>query len=215
MTVSGARLGVPPLIASVLIGINVLAYIVTAGDAGSFNEPQNGKLFFEFALIPGNVGAGHWWGVLTAGFLHFGVLHLSLNMLNLALIGPFVESSLGRLRTLSVYLASGLCGSLLVSLIPQEQPGLFLGASGCIMGLLGATAGILLHGHRSERSQTARGRLQRLAPPLLLQLAFDLSVPGISLTAHWSGVFVGLSLGHLFQRRVRALAGTSSQRIGS
>ena len=74
---------------------------------------------------------------------------------------------------------------------PQAQLGLFLGASGCIMGLLGATAGILLHGYRKHRARPALHRLRNLAVPLSLQLVFDLSVPGISLTAHWTGVCVG------------------------
>ena len=60
-----------------------------------------------------NLIDGQWWRLLTAGFVHFGFLHLLMNVVFLYLIGRFVEPMWGHLRYLSIYLASVLGGSCL------------------------------------------------------------------------------------------------------
>lgn len=182
-----------PRITRGLVFLNLLAFVGEVLAGGSENPEA---LYRMGALISGSLSADSAWRLGMALFLHLGLLHLSMNLLALLALGPFVESSLGRLRMLVVYLASGLTGSLLVASIDTEPPGLFLGASGCIMGLLGATAAILLRGFRTERARPALRRLWRIALILALQLGFDLTVPGISLTAHWSGITMGLALGY-------------------
>lgn len=189
----GARSG-PARITRGLVGLNVLAFTGEVLAGGS----QNAEAIYAMgALISGSLSPESSWRLLAALFLHLGPLHLGMNMLALLTLGPFVEVGLGKWRMLLVYLASGLTGSLIVASVSSDPPGLFLGASGCIMGLLGATTAILLHGHRKERARPAGQRLWRIALILVLQLAFDLSVEGISLTAHWSGIAMGLVLGYV------------------
>lgn len=185
MTVSGARHGVPPLIASVLIGINVLVYVITAIDAGSFNEPQNGRIFFDFALVPGNVGTGHWWGVLTAGFLHFGVLHLATNMISLYFIGPPLEQVLGRVRFLVVYVLSLLGGSAAVMALGGASD-FNAGASGAIFGILGA---LVVTYRRLKLTMT------QLVSVLALNIVITFSISQISWQAHLGGLVVGAVVG--------------------
>jgi rhomboid protease GluP len=145
--------------------------------------------------------------VLTSLFLHFGWLHLCMNAIGLWALGPFVERRLGALRAVLVYLVSGLTGSILTATLPRHTPVLFAGASGCIMGLVGASLAIYLDGHLRERAGSAKAGAWRVAIVLVQQLVFDLTVPGISLLAHWSGVAVGLALGYvLVRQRVRVIA---------
>jgi len=78
---------------------------------------------------------------LTADFLHLNPLHLLGNMFFLWLFGPAVEGRLRPARFLIVYFAAGFCGTLLqgsAEMITLRQPMPGIGASGCIMGVLGA-----------------------------------------------------------------------------
>jgi rhomboid protease GluP len=161
------------------------------------------------ALVSGVLTPGESYRLVTKLFLHYGVLHLAMNMLGLIAIGPFVESALGKLRTLFLYLCAGVAGSLLEVLLPGDEPQLFVGASGCIMGLLGATAAVLLFDYRRQGAQPAKSRLGRIGFVLVAQLGFDLTVPNISLYAHWSGVLVGFLLGLGLTR------GTGQKQLGN
>jgi len=98
----------------ILIGLNVLMFGVEICLGGS-NNPE--VLYRLGALFPPAVRAGEWWRLLASLFLHFGALHLAMNMLALWLLGPFVEFALGWRRFLPLYLLSGL------------------GAAGVVMGL--------------------------------------------------------------------------------
>ena len=84
--------------------------------------------------------------LLTAMFLHGGIGHLLGNMLFLWLFGCMLEPGMGRLRFLGLYLASGVCGSLLFALFNLQSQVPLVGASGAIAGLMGALP--VLYGRR-------------------------------------------------------------------
>ena len=94
--------------------------------------------------------AGHrrrrreWWRLITAAFLHYGILHLGLNMLVLWIIGPPLEEYFGHGRYLLVYLVSGLAGSAGALLWSPDV--LTVGASGAIWGIMGAA--LVLEGRK-------------------------------------------------------------------
>ena len=95
----------------------------------------------DLARMGGNFGPltlnGQWWRLLSALFIHAGLLHLLFNCLILANIGLFLEPLLGRWRLLLLYLTTGLFGSLASLLWHLEQPVVSIGASGAIFGLYG------------------------------------------------------------------------------
>jgi rhomboid protease GluP len=80
---------------------------------------------------------GQWWRLLTAGFVHFGFLHLLLNVVFLYLIGRFVEPMWGHFRYLLIYLAGVLGGSCLAVV---HDSGDITSSSDAVCGLLGAEA---------------------------------------------------------------------------
>lgn len=189
-----------------LVVLNLIGFGIEEWLGGSTNEAV---LYHAGALVEGGFTWAESYRVVTAMFLHAGALHLAMNMLGLAAIAPFVEGTLGRLRFALVYFAAGLTG-MLIHAIVLDSGGLVLGASGCIMGLVGATAAILLEGYRADKAQVAKERLPRIGFALLLQLSFDLVIPGISLTAHWSGVAVGFVLTYVLCALMRRTALTKS-----
>ena len=89
----------------VLIALNIFVFAVEIYSGGSTNLTV---LYRMGALFPPAVHAGEWWRLITALFLHFGALHLTMNMLGLWLLGPFTEFAFGFRRFILVYLLAGI-----------------------------------------------------------------------------------------------------------
>lgn len=138
-TVFGGRIAAVPLVTYVLLGLNVVAYLV---------ELARPSFEYRFAMlgttpagyVPEGVAHGEWYRLLTGAFLHltpgegtFGITHILFNMVALWNIGRVVETQLGRLRYLALYLLSALGGSVLELLLAPES--YTVGASGAIFGL--------------------------------------------------------------------------------
>jgi rhomboid protease GluP len=122
----------------------------------------------------------------------------------LFIIGPGLERTIGAIRFGICYLLSGLgsgIGVLFLRVVGLNSAEQLVGASGCVMGLVGAWAGLLLW-HRD--SPLAGRRLKNILVIVVIQTAFDLSTPQISMAAHMSGLVTGFALGLLFAPR-RAL----------
>jgi membrane associated rhomboid family serine protease len=154
-TLVGGRISATPLVTSVLIGLNVLAYLAEVvrpeildrfsmlsarlvGPDGGYYIYVSGHPsdFHAEGLV-----AGQWERLLTSGFLHlpptegtFGLLHIVMNMLSLWQLGRVVEPMLGRVRYLALYLLATLGGSVLQLLLADVNVE-SVGASGAIFGL--------------------------------------------------------------------------------
>src|SRR5215475_600334 len=93
-TVVGASLRPQyPYVTTVLVTLNVLVYLATAvGSVRGWNQNHTSHLFQSWVLVPYKVGHFHQFGrLITAAFLHYGLLHITMNMLALILIGPSFE----------------------------------------------------------------------------------------------------------------------------
>jgi rhomboid protease GluP len=133
--------------------------------------------------------------LLTSLFLHYGPLHLLFNLYALYIIGPGLEQAIGSIRFGICYLLSGLgsgIGVLLLHLLRLNSAQQLVGASGCVMGLVGVWAGLLL---RHRHAPMAGRRLKNIFVIVAIQTAFDLSTPQISMAAHMSGLITGVALG--------------------
>ncbi|WP_181784656.1 rhomboid family intramembrane serine protease, partial [Pseudonocardia pini] len=169
------------VVVSVLTALNVAVFVLTAVQAGSIGSNERSALFREWVLVPGLVAGGEWWRPLTAGFLHYGPLHLVFNMMALWLLGRELEPVLGRTRFLAVYLVSLLGGSAAVMLF-SEPNALVAGASGAVFGLMGALFVI------ARRLRAPMGQIVGL---VAVNLVISVVVPGISLVGHLGGLVVG------------------------
>ena len=157
------------------------------------------------ALVPAEVAAGAWWRAGAALFLHFGWLHLAANALGLLILGPFVEFAIGRVRFLAAYFAAGLGSMVVIVLVMSGGPHAYqplVGASGGIMGLVGATVAVHLRGWLRERAWVSSRRLVFLGIIVVFQTAFDLATPQSSFLAHFGGVVLGFLVGNLMRHRV-------------
>jgi rhomboid protease GluP len=191
-----------PYLTYTLIGLNLVVFLMEIMLGGSQDIET---LYRMGALLPQAVAAGEWWRLYGFMFLHFGFLHLLLNMLGLYVLGNFVEPALGLVRYSLVYFVSGLsAGLLVVFLVLQGQAGnqILVGASGGIMGLVGATAAILLRGWRVDRARVASQRLLLVVLIIILQASVDLLVPQISFMAHSTGLVTGFFLTSLMRHEL-------------
>ena len=185
-----------------LIALNLLMFAVELASGGSTDVEA---LLGLGALNPAAVLAGEWWRVAAALFLHFGPLHLALNMLGLLLLGPFLESAVGWGRYLVAYLAAGMGSMLLIVGLAKGgvlQDQIVVGASGSIMGIVGGTVAVFLRGWAMERARIAARRLVALVFVIAFQVVFDLATPQVSFTAHLGGALIGFAAVSLMRHRV-------------
>lgn len=130
------------------------------------------------------------WRVATAAWLHLGPIHFAMNAAGLFILGRRVEAVTGGLRMFAVYTTSALAGNLVARTI-LNGPAILVGASGGVMGLLGALLAIGLRRQRNTRSRFMRQHLIGILLAIGLQALFDLTTPQVSSTAHIAGFITG------------------------
>jgi membrane associated rhomboid family serine protease len=183
----------------ILILVNVVVFLFQIS-VGHWNDPR--VLHRIGALEPAAVvPQGEYWPLFTALFLHAGFLHLGFNLFALYVLGPPLERSIGTIRFLACYLISGLASS--AGVVALNEIGLvhvdeLIGASGCILGVVGAWAGFLLRHHHAP---FAKERLGNIVLIVVIQIAFDLSTPEVSMAAHMCGLVAGFFLGLILAPR--------------
>ena len=173
-----------------LIALNLIMFLVEVLFRAS-EDPYG--LYQLGALFPPAVRAGEWWRLVTSLFLHFGPLHLVFNMIGLWFLGPFVEFAIGSRKFTLVYLLTGIVSMLFVMAFASGPAGerLTVGASGSIMGLVGATGALMVPGWLKEKAVAARKRLLSMIAFVTIQTAMDAVIPEVSMTAHLTGAAVG------------------------
>lgn len=164
-----------------LIAINVAIYLIGCVQGhGGLNNP-GGSLYAKLWLDGPQVADGGWWRLITAAFLHANLIHIGFNMLALWWFGAPVEQYLGRVRFIGLYVAAGLAGSAGALL---QTPGVTVGASGAIFGILGAM--LILEWQ-------ATGRLGGNAMTLIvINLVFSFTFSNISWGGHVGGLIGGI-----------------------
>jgi membrane associated rhomboid family serine protease len=181
-----------PAVTRALIAINVAVFIgetATGTPLGGANSSSLGTLYFHGLLYGPFIDQSHqYYRLVTAGFLHDGLLHIAFNMLFLFFMGPMLEPVIGRLNFIVVYFVSLLAGSF-GALLLTPQAGT-VGASGACFGILGA---LIVVAHYRGISIWQSG----LGFTLLINIVFSLSVTGISIGGHLGGVVGGAICGWL------------------
>ncbi len=182
-----------------LIIVNVLVFCAMLLFGAGLWHSSNGIQFAWGANFGPATKDGQWWRLATAMFLHFGILHLGMNMLSLLDGGRLVERMFGSLRFVFIYFVSGLTGNLL-SLIVQGDRAVSGGASGAIFGVYGALLAYLWQ----QRHTVERREFLRLFWGALIfagiTIVLGLNITGIDNGAHIGGFIAGvLSGGALVQ----------------
>jgi len=194
-----------PFVTFVLIGINVGVFLLELLLGGQING--TGNWIYEHGVLYGPfVGDGEWWRLITSAFLHYGFLHLGMNMLVLWFIGPALEDYLGHWRYALLYVVSGLAGA--AGALIWSPNALTVGASGAIWGLMGAALVL-----EARRIYVFGGQALGL---VAVNLALTFLISGVSIGGHIGGLIGGAAsaLAYSSLRRNQALATLSVVAVG-
>ncbi len=161
-----------------------------------WNNTENGDVLVMYGAKENSlIVQGQYWRFITPIFLHATILHVALNMLNLAILGVFVERLVGHLRFLLIYFVTGVV-SIIASfaLMPGEVS---VGASGAIFGLVGAYS-IFIVMHRRALPRGGIPAILWLVVVIGANLSIGLFIPNIDNYAHLGGLLSGCLLGWWF-----------------
>lgn len=195
----GNDLGFVPLVMGATIVLYVLSLLLSGGNLRPMLAPSSGAL-----LVLGASGAypvfeqGHWWTLLTAGWLHGGLLHIFFNLMWVRDLGPAIANLYGAGRMVIIYTVAGVVGFLFSSVAGRYLGGLPLiggasltiGASASIFGLLGA---LVYYGRRTGQSRVSQTAIQYA----VIMGVYGLIAAGVDNQAHLGGFLGGYVTGRL------------------
>jgi rhomboid protease GluP len=194
-----------------LVGINCAVFLYMAVQGAGFMTPSPEALLHFGADNAGSVLlAGEWWRIVTAMFVHVGIIHLATNMWCLWNLGLLAEPLMGSIGVIAAYILTGAAGNLLSTMVnwwmyhQAAAAGDVLfgpvgaGASGAVFGL----AGVLIVLLKSPRLPVPVEELKRLRRSVIYFAAINLviglgtTIPGspvhIDNMAHLGGFGCGL-----------------------
>jgi rhomboid protease GluP len=195
----------PPVITPALILVNLVwfaAGVVAAWQSGGpiWNYIRGGdtEILMRIGGVYGDaLLRDEWWRLVTACFVHAGLLHLLLNLYVLGMVGPLAEAVWGRWRFGVIYAWAGLGGTCLAMALRPET--VLVGASGAVLGVLAAVFAWLLLNRDHLPTELVAHWMRNLAIVLLLNVAISF-VPRVSWEGHLGGALVGFTtavLAHL------------------
>jgi membrane associated rhomboid family serine protease len=176
---------------TILIAINAIAFLAqlfSGYPPGIFPGQVEGWVTLHGVFFGPAIADGQWWRLITSGFLHFGLLHIALNMYLLFVLGKMLEPAIGALRYGIVYIAALLAGSLGAMILSPGTPS--AGASGAIFGLMGLALVI-------ARSRGLDDAVKQIGGLILINLVLTFGYSGISKGAHLGGLIGGALAGFL------------------
>lgn len=172
-------------VTTALIAINIAVFllqIATGAQIGAMTSGVQGWVTQHGVFFGPLIADGEYWRVITPGFLHFGLLHIALNMFLLFILGRMLEPELGSIQMLAVYMTSLVAGSLGAMILEPGTPS--AGASGAVFGLMGMALVVAW-------SRNNREVLQQTGILVAANLFITFLSPSISKGGHIGGLIGG------------------------
>jgi membrane associated rhomboid family serine protease len=183
-----------PVVTLTLIVLNGLIYLAMGLSGVSWTEPSIEHAVRWGADFGPLTLSGDWWRILTSTFVHFGIVHIALNMWCLWSLGSSLERFMGRKAFAVIYLLSGLMASL--TSIAWNPWRVSAGASGAIFGIAGAFVSYLFF----KKAPMERAQVKQKLKSLLIFIGYNLvygAAGNVDNSAHLGGLVAGLILGSL------------------
>ncbi len=169
-----------PMITFLLIALNIFIYLIPV----LFN--QSNYFIEKFSLFGPYVRGGDYYRLLSAAFIHANIFHLMFNCYALLVIGRQLESFLGKVKFLVIYLFSAIASSLMSIIFLGNN--ISVGASGAIFGLMGSLVYFGYH-YRVYLGNVVR---TQIVPLIVTNLCLGFMITGIDNFAHIGGLIGGL-----------------------
>jgi rhomboid protease GluP len=170
-----------------------------AGEAGGLRTlwGMSGAASYQLGMsvpLPYLLQDHQWWRVVTAMFLHGGLIHIGFNMMTLMQFGPALEELYGSARYLFLYVVTGALGFLTSAFTGHFS----LGASGALLGLIGAMLAVTTK-RGGSFMRDLRSRL--ITSVVILFVIGYMHFLAIDNAAHMGGFAVGFVLGKVYHDR--------------
>ena len=174
-----------------LMTANIVILILMAYSGASIGMPEMEMMLNWGANTRQLIIEGEAWRFLTSCFLHFGIMHLLMNMIALYYIGYLLEPRLGSIRFIFCYLMTGVCASVVSTW--WHVYGVSAGASGAIFGMYGVFLAFLTT--RFIEKSVRKELLGSISVFIIYNLIAGQS-PGIDNAAHIGGLISGVVIGY-------------------
>jgi len=190
MNLSGSNL----YVTYTIIAINVLVFVLMVLDgAGIMATNQYVHIRWGSNYSPLTL-SGDWWRLITNVFIHFGIIHLLMNMYCLYMAGVYLEPMLGKIKYTVAYLCTGILASI-ASLWWHNQGVNSAGASGAIFGMYGLFLALLTTNLIPNAVRQAL--LQSIGIFVVYNLVYGMK-SGVDNAAHVGGLVSGFIIGYIY-----------------
>ena len=170
-----------PIVTYILIGIMAIMMVLT------FILDTNSKNLVTLYNLGALIKNGTPLRLITSIFLHAGIIHFTMNVWALKLLGSQAENFYGHIKTLIIFIYSGIVGNLLSLLFIGENT-ISVGASGAIFGLMGA----ILYFALNQRTYMGEALKREILPVIIINLLLGFMMSGINMEAHLGGLIGGI-----------------------
>lgn len=178
----------------VIVGINLIVFLLMLINGVSIFEPT----VADIAKWGGNfrpfTTGGDWWRLVTAMFVHVGIIHIAFNMYALIYVGMYLEPMLGKWRYTVAYLCTGVLAS--ISSIWWSKDIVSAGASGAIFGLYGVFFALLTT--KLIPAKMRSSLLSSIGIFIGYNLLYGAGKQGIDNAAHIGGLLTGFLIGYIY-----------------
>lgn len=184
-----------PFISTLCVSLYVLALLLDPSaifkSSGMLSIlSPSGQVLFKLGMTGSYaVDAGRWWTLITAIYLHGGILHIVFNVMWIRQLGPAVEDFYGISRSFLIFTVAGIFGFILSSYFGNRFT---LGASGSIFGLLGA----LVYYGRKRGGSFGEAIYKQAGQWAIMFFIFGFLFPGVDNYAHGGGFIGGFATAH-------------------
>jgi rhomboid protease GluP len=190
-----------PWVSYALVLLNVAVWLLTLASGAALMQAPADQMLVWGGNAASEVQRGQWWRLLSAVFLHSGLMHLAMNMAALLCTGPTVERVYGSRRFLLLYLGAGLAGSAL-SLHFSAQQATAVGASGAVLGVAGALLVAALRHRRFLPTVLSFYTLGGIGLLLLDAVLRGFGSERVDNAAHVGGLLMGCLLAAILPERI-------------
>lgn len=177
-----------------IMAINILVFLLMAlNGAGIFEANSRVHIHWGSNFAPLTL-SGDWWRLITCTFLHFGIIHLAMNMYCLYMVAMYLEPMLGKWRFVTAYLATGALASV-ASLWWHSEPTNSAGASGAVFGMYGVFLALLT---TNLIPKQLRQSLMGSIGIFVLYNLFNGVKGSVDNAAHIGGLLSGIAIGYVY-----------------
>lgn len=182
----------------VLVAINAAVFVAMCASGLGFFKPSGASVIPWGTNFGPLTLDGQWWRLFTSMFVHFGIIHIAMNMWVLLLAGRMIERMFGSGRFALLYLFAGLCASM-TSLLWNPLVN-SAGASGAIFGLFGGFLAFVINPRNGVPASVMKEHRNSTLAFVAMNLAYGFAHTGIDNAAHVGGLLSGFAIGFLLAR---------------